>query len=166
MRRGITLNWLGLTLALLVGLPAGIPAAEWGGISPGASTMETVRGRYGAPSREARHKVEGYDTIQWIYEGARAPVGMKRMTVEFGLLTSGGFRPNVVRYFDLEPKPGVFDRAMVVNGWDLPDRVAEGGGRKIFFYKAGLVVTFHEGEEDALSMVFTVPQPELKPATK
>ena len=155
-----------LALALVTGLPAAAGAADWGGISPGTSTMENVRERYGAPSRETRQKVEGYDTVQWIYEGARAPTGMKRMTVEFGLLTLGGFRAKVVRYFVLEPKPGVFDRRTIVNGWDVPDGIGEEGGRKVFVYKAGLKVTFNENENDALSMVFTIPQPEPKPSAK
>lgn len=166
MARGLTLGRLGLALTLLAGLPAAAPAAEWAGISPGASTLETMRERYGAPSRQTRQKVEGYDTTQWIYEGTRAPTGMKRMTIEFGLLTPGGFRPNVVRYFVLEPKPGVFDRRTIVNGWDFPDGVGEESGRRVFFYKAGLKVTFDDNEEDALSMIFTIPQPEPKPAAR
>ncbi|MBI2553274.1 MAG: hypothetical protein HYV92_02370 [Candidatus Rokubacteria bacterium] len=163
MGRWVSLAWLALVLA--AGLPAAASAAEWGGITPGTSTLESVRERYGAPSRETRQKVEGYDTIQWVYDGTRAPTGMKRMTVEFGLLTGAGYRPIVVRYFVLERKAGVYDRRTVVNGWDFPDGVGEEGGRKIFFYKAGLQVTFDEKEE-ALSMIFTLPQPEPKPARK
>ena len=165
MGRRIAVGWFGFALALWVGLPPAASAADWGGIVPGATTLESVRERYGAPSREARQKVEGYDTIQWVYEGARPPTGMKRMTLEFGLLTPGGYRPNVVRYFVLEPKPGVFDRMTVVNGWDFPDFVGEEGGRKAFFYKAGLKVSFDE-KDDAISMIFTLPQPEPKPAAK
>lgn len=164
MGRWVALAWLGFALALSLGVPSAVVAADWGAISPGASTIETVRERYGAPSRETRQKLEGYDTIQWVYEGARAPAGMKRMIVEFGLLTPGGFRANVVRYFVLEPKPGVFGRRTIVNGWDVPDGIGEEGGRKVFFYKAGLKVTFDENEDNALSMAFTIPQPE--PAAK
>lgn len=163
MGRRVTLA--GLWLLLAAGLPAAVSAAEWGGITPGTSTLETVRERHGAPSRETRQKVEGYNTIQWVYDGTRAPTGMKRMVVDFGLLTPGGFRPNVVRFFVLEPKPGVYDRRTVVNGWDFPDGVGEEGGRTTFFYKAGLQVTFDEKEE-ALSMIFTISQPEPKPAAK
>ncbi|MFZ1058890.1 MAG: hypothetical protein WAP47_06830 [Candidatus Rokuibacteriota bacterium] len=166
MGRRVALAWLGFALALSLGVPSAAVAADWGAISPGASTIETVRERYGAPSRETRQKLEGYDTIQWVYEGARAPAGMKRMIVEFGLLTPGGFRANVVRYFVLEPKPGVFGRRTIVNGWDVPDGIGEEGGRKVFFYKAGLKVTFDENEDNALSMAFTIPQPEPKPAAK
>ena len=166
MGRRLALGGLSFALALVVGLPAAARAADWGGISPGTSTMESVRGRYGAPSRETRQKVEGYDTVQWIYEGSRAPTGMKRMTADFGLLTPGGFRATVVRYFVLEPKPGVFKRTTIVNGWAGPDGIGVEGGRKVFVYKVGLKVTFDEKEEDALSMVFTPPQPEPKPAAK
>lgn len=166
MGRGIAVGWFGLALAISLGVPSAVIAAEWGGISPGASTMETVRGRYGAPSREARQKVEGYDTVQWIYEGARAPAGMKRMTVEFGLLVSGAYRPNVVRFFVLEPKPRVFDRRMVLAGWGTPDGLGEEKGRKIFSYNIGLQVHLDDTGEDALSMIFLIPQPEPKPATK
>ncbi len=155
-----------LALALSMGAPSVVAAADWGAISPGTSTIENVRERYGAPSRETRQKVEGYDTVQWIYEGARAPAGMKGMTVDFGLLTPAGFRANVVRYFVLEPKPRVFDRSTIVSGWDVPDGIGEEGGRKVFFYKAGLKVTFGEKEDDAISMLFTIPQPEPKPAAK
>ena len=166
MGRRIAFGGLSFALALVTGLPAAARAADWAGISPGTSTVETVRQRYGAPSRETRQKVEGYDTIRWIYEGTRTPPGMKRMTVEFGLLAPGGFRANVVRYFVLEPKPGVFERRTIVNGWDVPDGIGEEGGRKVFFYKAGLKVTFDENEDNALSMVFTIPQPAPTPTAK
>jgi hypothetical protein len=74
----------GLAIAgLLVG-PAGAGAEEWGGIEPGVTTIEQVRARYGAPSKETRAKVEGHDTIQWIFEDARAPGGVQRLTVDYG----------------------------------------------------------------------------------
>ena len=133
MGRRVALAWLGFALALSLGVPSAAVAADWGAISPGASTIETVRERYGAPSRETRQKLEGYDTIQWVYEGARAPAGMKRMIVEFGLLTPGGYRPNLVRTFTLEPKPRIFDHVAVMNGWGIPDGVAESEGRKVYF---------------------------------
>ena len=86
-----------LLLALLVLLAAPATAADWGQIKPGASTQAAVRSRYGAPTRETPQKVEGYDTVQWLYEGPQAPVGMTRMTVDFGLLTPSGYRKDVVR---------------------------------------------------------------------
>ncbi len=165
MRRGSRLPCLVFAL-VLVGLPAAVSAAEWGGITPGVTTMESVRERYGKPSRETWQKVEGYDTLQWVYEGGRAPTGMKRMTVEFGILTSGSFRPNVVRYFVLEPKPGVFEKRVLLNGWGLPDGIGEKDGRKVFLYEQGLVVNLDESGEDTASMIFSIPQAEAKPAAK
>ncbi len=153
-----------LALALVAGLPVAAGAADWGAISPGTSTIENVRERYGAPSRETPQKLEGYDTIQWVYEGARAPAGMKRMTVGFGLLTPGGYRPNLVRTFTLEPKPRIFDYVSVVRGWGIPDSVAEIEGRKVYFYQRGLLVYFDQSGDDTVSMVFSPPQTE--PAAK
>ena len=165
MRRAIRLRCLVLALALSA-CPATVAAAEWGGITPGVSTLESVRERFGKPSSEAWQKVEGYDTLQWVYEGARAPTGVKRLTVEFGILTSGSFRPNVVRYFILEPKPRVFEKRVVLNGWGLPDGIGEKDGRKVFLYEQGLVVTLDDSGEDTVSMVFSVPQAGAKPAAK
>ncbi len=148
-------------LALLVcGLPRVALAAEWGGITPGVSTPEAVRERYGAPSRESRQTMEGHETTQWVYEGAQAPAGMKRMVVDFGLLTPQGYRPALVRLFTLEPNPGIFQNRTVLAGWGLPDRVGTDGGREVFFYTSGLVVYFTPDGADAASMLFTIPQPE------
>lgn len=159
------IGWLVLFLAIVAGVPSAL-AADWGGITPGSSTMEAVRSRYGAPSRETREKLEGYDTTRWIYEGAKAPAGVKRLAVDFGLLTGAGYRPNVVRIFELDPKPQVFDRVTVLQGWGLPDKVGTEDGRKLFFYKAGLVVYLDPTGEDAVSMHFTLPQPEPPPEKK
>lgn len=144
----------------LGGLLGSAAAAEWGGITPGVSTRESVRERYGTPSREARKTQEGYETIQWVYEGARAPVGMKRMVVDFGLLTPQGYRPALVRSFVLEPKPNIFDRRAVLSGWGRPDRVGAQEEQEIFFYTIGLIVYFEKGGDDAVSMLFAIPQPE------
>ena len=149
------LGWL-----LLGGFPFLAPAAEWGGITPGVSTPESVRERYGAPSQESRQTQEGYNTIRWVYEGARAPVGMKRMVVDFGLLTPQGYRPNLVRSFILEPKPQIFGQAIVLEGWGSPDRVGNQDGQELFFYKSGLIVSFPQGSTDASELLFTIPQPE------
>ena len=136
--------------------PAG--AAGWGSINPGTSTVEDVRSRYGQPSRESQKKVEGYDTAEWVYEGARAPHGMVRMAVEFGLLTPQGYKGNVVRVMRLEPKPGIFARDLVVDGWGVPERMAEQGDRDVFLYESGLIVTFDQAGLSAVSMVFMLPQ--------
>jgi len=158
-RRALT-----LALAALLALPALASAADWGGIDAGVSTLEQVRERYGAPSKETRAKVEAYDTMQWTYEGPRAPAGLIRMVVELGLLTPAGYKPNVVRILRLEPKPTIFHRAFVLSGWGVPDGVATEGGQATFYYKIGLLVTFGKDGESAVMLEFTPPQPD-KPAS-
>ncbi len=149
-----------LALAALLALPALASTGDWGGIDAGVSTLEQVRERYGAPGKEARLKVEGYDTVEWTYEGPRAPAGLIRMVVEFGLLTPAGYKPNVVRILRLEPKPTIFHRAFVISGWGLPDGVATVGGQPTFYYKIGLLVTFDKNGENAVMLEFTPPQPD------
>lgn len=134
-------------------------AAEWNTIVPGESTMDAVRARFGAPTRTTAGMLEGYPTAQWAYEGAQAPVGMKRMVVDFGLLTPGGYRREVVRALRLEPRPGVFNRASVLAGWGHPTGVAPRDQPLAFFYQSGLVVSFDADGWDVESMVFTPPQP-------
>lgn len=141
---------------LLLAVPAG--AADWGTIVPATSTMETVRARYGAATRTLAEKVEGYDTVQWVYEGAAAPPGVQRLTVEFGLLTPRGYRRDIVRAFRLEPKRGVFNRANVVGGWGVPARSGEHAGGEVFIYQEGLIVYFDKDGRATL-LVFTPPQP-------
>ncbi|MFQ5828169.1 MAG: hypothetical protein ACE5JD_03310 [Candidatus Methylomirabilia bacterium] len=148
---------------LLGGLPAWGAAADWGGITPGESTTEQVRARYGPPSHESRQTLEGYDTLQWVYEEDRAPPGMKQMSVDFGLLTPKGYRPTLVRTFQLEPRPRIFSRKIVLRGWGPPDGVGADDGRQVFLYERGLVVYFDQEGEDAVSMIFTIPQP-LRPS--
>jgi hypothetical protein len=154
-----------LVVALVLALAAAgaARAAEWGTIEPATSTMESVRARYGGPTRTAVQKVEGYDTSTWIYEGAQAPAGLIRMVVEFGLLQAGGYRRELVRSFRLEPKRGIFDRRMVLTGWGAPDRAGVQNGVDTFVYAEGLVVIFAKDGVQAESMVFTPPQP-LDPA--
>ena len=150
---------LSMAIALVAAAGPGVArAAGWSTIEPGVSTLEHVRGRFGAPSRESQKQVEGYDTTEWVYEGARAPSGIIRMTVEFGLLTPQGYKANAVRALRLEPKPLIFGRNTIVDGWGVPERMAEQGDRDVFLYEAGLIVTFDKDGTSAVSMVFTVPQ--------
>ena len=102
-----------------------LPAEEWGGIEPGITTIEQVRARYGAPSKETRAKEQGHDTIQWVFEDARAPGGIQRLTVDYGLLTPQGYKQTVVRAFRLEPKPKVFGKNTVAQAWGPPDAIGE-----------------------------------------
>jgi len=134
-------------------------AAEWGTIEPGTSTMENVRARFGPASKTSVQKQDGYDAAQWIYEGAAAPTGFTKFTVDFGLLTPLGFRADVVRDFSLAPKPGVFNRRTIINGWGVPQRVGRDGDFEVFLYPAGLLVYFARDGWEAQLMVFTPPQP-------
>ena len=149
---------LAVTAAVLA-VAGGAGAAEWGTIVPGQTTQEAVRARYGEPSKRGAQKVDGYDTTEWVYEGARAPAGIRRLVVEFGLLTPGGYRPEIVRVLRLEPGPGVFTRPLVERGWGPPDRVGKERDTPLFFYESGLLVLFDKDGWLAVSMVFTPPQP-------
>jgi hypothetical protein len=149
-----------LLLALLLS-PWPAAGADWGSIEPGVTTLEQVRGRYGAPSKETRAKVEGYDTVQWLYEGSRAPAGIVKMTVDFGLLTPAGYQPSVVRVLTLEPKPAIFGPSTVIQGWGVPDGVKKNpDGTETLFWKNGLFVTFDKERQNALVLIFSPPQPE------
>ncbi len=99
----------------------------------------------------------------------RAPVGMIRMFVEFGVLKPAGYQPSVVRAFRLEPKPGVFTRRQIVIGWGKPDQGGTQEGVPVMVYKSGLTVYFDKDVVNAVSMWFTAPRPEAprpKPAPK
>jgi hypothetical protein len=150
----------GLAIVGLLGGPRAVSAEEWGGIEPGLTTIEQVRAHYGAPSKETRAKVEGQDTIQWIFEGARAPGGILRMTVDYGLLTPQGYKQTVVRVLRLEPKPKVFGKNTVVQGWGAPDGIGTPNDQESFFYKSGLIVIFNKEGTDAILLTFTPPQPD------
>jgi hypothetical protein len=151
-----------LVLALMVEPAA---ASNWGGIEPGVTTVDQVRERYGRPTREARPKIEGYDTQQWVYEGGQAPAGISRMTVDFGFLASGVYKPTVVRLLTLEPKPLMFGKNTVIQGWGIPDGMAEHkDGSSTLVWNDGLLVTLDKEGKDAASMIFSVPQPLAPPA--
>ena len=147
-----------LALALLVTV-AGAQAAEWDAIRPGESTQAAVRTQLGGATKVTSQKVEGYDTVQWLYEGAQAPRGMIRATIDFGLLTPQGYRADVVRQMTLEPKAGVFKRSAVLAGWGEPQVVGEEGGKKVAGWSSGLFVYFDKTGEIAERMYFTPPQP-------
>jgi hypothetical protein len=148
-----------LLVALLLGVARPALAAEWGNITPGASTTEQVRELYGRPSREIPAKVEGYDTLQWIYERSQAPEGLVRLTVDFGLLTASGYKPSVVRLVTLDPKPLIFTRKTMIDGWGLPDREGVMDGLPTFIYTEGLFVMFQKEGESAVRLIFSIPQP-------
>ena len=155
----LAVGFIALGLAL-----GGSPVAgeQWGGVEPGVSTMPMVRGLRGSPTRTVRQKVDGYDTAEWIYEDAKAPPGIRRMTVAFGLKTADGYRPELVRSFKLEPKAGAFDKDWITAGWGAPSGVGQDGDNEFFFYKEGLFVYFDQDGHGVRSMLFTPPQ--LPPA--
>jgi hypothetical protein len=146
-------------LLLILALGDPVQGAEWGTITPGTSTTTTVRGHYGGPTRTSAVKVESYDTDQWVYEGQQAPSGMRRMTVDFGLLTPAGFRREIVRSVRLDPNPGIFTREWIVAGWGQPDHVSPVGQPPSFVYTRGLIVGFDSQGWGVEWMVFTPPQP-------
>jgi len=150
-----------LALLLLAGAAA---AEEWGAIVPGTTTAAAVRARHGAPTRSAPVKIDKYDALQWVYEGAQAPAGIRRMTVDFGLLMPGGYQPDVVRTFRLEPRPRIFDRRTILAGWGVPTKTGREGEADVYFYQEGLLVYFDKSGFDVAAMVFTPPQPEAPPS--
>lgn len=142
----------------------GVGALEWGLINPGETAMPAVRARYGAPSREATQKVDGYDSSEWVYEGERAPTGMIRMVIEFGLLTPQGYRPQIVRSLLLHPKPGTFNRGLIVQGWGPPTAAGEQSGNPAYLYEGGLFVVFDADVQEVKTMLFTPQQTIPTPA--
>jgi hypothetical protein len=109
-------------IVVVVMLAAALPAAaaEWGSIRPGVSTNAQVRELYGAPTKTSKEKVENYETETWIYEEPKAPAGLKRLTIEYGLVVADKYQPNVVRAFRVEPQPGGFTRRIIILGWGPP----------------------------------------------
>jgi hypothetical protein len=153
---------VGIVGALLLALAAcPVLASDWGTIVPGISTQATVRAQYGSATKTVAGQLEGYDTMQWIYEGGQAPVGMVRMVVDFGLLTAAGYKADVVRDFRLEPKPGVFTQQTILMGWGRPSRAGREENTPVFFYEEGLVVYFDKEGWLAERMIFTPRQPPL-----
>jgi hypothetical protein len=146
-----------LVAALALGARV-VAAEQWGGIEPGESTMATVRGLRGSPTRTAVQKVDGHETAEWVYEDAKAPGGIRRMTVDFGLMTKAGYRPDLVRSLRLEPRPGAFDKNAITVGWGAPSGVGKEGDVEFYFYKEGLFVYFGGDGQGVVSMTFTPPQ--------
>ena len=155
---------LAVVLGLALAAPGSVWASNWGGIEPGVTTQEQLRERYGAPSKETKQKVEGYDTTTWVYEGNKAPVGMIRMTIDLGLLKPDGFKPDLVRVFALEPKPTIFPLQAVLDGWGMPMAAGAQDGFPTMVFEEGLIVVFEKQGQWADSMTFTVPQSFQAPA--
>lgn len=148
----------GFLLAALALDGGPVAAEQWGGIEPGESTMASVKSLRGSPTRTTTQKVDGYDTAEWIYEEPKAPAGIRRMTVDFGLMTVAGYRSDLVRSFKLDPKPGAFDKDSVTVGWGPPAGVGKDGDVEFYFYKEGLFVYFARDGHAVVTMTFTPPQ--------
>ena len=148
-----------LTLVLgFVLITAVAHAAEWDTIRPGESTQEAVRSQFGQATKVTSSKVEGYDSAQWLYEGEQAPRGIGRLTIQFGLLTPQGYKADLVRVMQIQPKPGVFTRKTILLGWGAPHGVKTENGIESVFYQSGLIVTFDKDGWLVTSMIFTPPQ--------
>jgi hypothetical protein len=153
-RRGVT---RGLAAGALLLIATAVSAAGWGGITPGETLRREVEARYGRPSRE-RTVTEGNLTgSEWLYSGDRAPRGLERMVVGFGLVRPQGFAPDVVRSLVLFPKPNVFPVATITDGFGLPDAVGSDDeqNRPLFRYDTrAIVVILNRTGEWAETIVF------------
>jgi hypothetical protein len=149
----------GLVLAAAVAVQAAVPlgAEVWGGLTPGVSTRRDVEALYGKPSRERAVVEEGRTVPEWTYAGERAPVGIERVVVSFGLLRAGVFAPDVVRAITVYPRPHVFSLRAITNGWGTPDAIGteEATGRPSFHYRArGLLIVLDRTGSWAELMLF------------
>jgi hypothetical protein len=137
-----------LSLALIVALlapPGDVGAESWGGITPGETTRAGVESLYRRPSRERSTVDEGRTVVEWTYAEDRAPRGLVRMVVNYGLMSGERFVPDVVRSVTLYPKPHVFPLRTISTGWGEPDAIGteEASGRPSFHYRTrGLLVVF------------------------
>ena len=122
-----------------------VGAESWGGITPGETTRAGVERLYGRPSRERSVVDEGRTVAEWTYAEDRAPRGLVRMVVNYGLMSGDRFVPDVVRSLTLYPKPQVFPLTAISSGWGQPDAIGteEASGRPSFHYRTrGLLVVF------------------------
>jgi hypothetical protein len=154
-----------LALALVAGALAGgrgVGAESWGDLTPGETRRAGVEALYGRPSRERSFVEEGQTVAEWTYAGERAPRGLERMIVAFGLMAGGRFVPDVVRSVALYPKPRIFSLRAISNGWGPPEAVGteEASGRPSFHYRTrGLLIIFDKTGAWAEFMLFGPRQP-------
>jgi hypothetical protein len=134
-----------------------VGAESWGGLTPGETTRAGVERLYGRPSRERTLVEEGQTSAEWTYAAERAPRGLDRMVISFGLLAGGRFSPDVVRAVALYPRPRVFSMPVVTSGWGTPDAIGteEATGRPSFHYRArGLLIIFDKTQSWAEFLLF------------
>jgi len=163
-RPGSPGSWRRGAAALRLALAAGafavagdVGAESWGGLTPGETTRAGVETLFGRPSRERPLVEEGRTVPEWTYAAERAPQGLERMVVSFGLLVGGRFAPDVVRAVTLYPKPRIFSLHVITNGWGPPDAIGteEATGRPSFHYRTrGLLVILDRTGSWAEIMLF------------
>ncbi|HEY7139693.1 MAG TPA: hypothetical protein VIE44_06335 [Methylomirabilota bacterium] len=152
----------GLALAAtMLGAAGDLGAETWGGLTPGETTQKGVEALYGRPSRERSLVQEGRTVAEWTYAEDRAPRGLERMVVSFGVLAGGRFTPDVVRSMALYPRPHIFSLRSISNGWGPPDAVGteESSGRPSFHYRTrGLFIILDKTGAWAELLLFGPPQ--------
>jgi hypothetical protein len=147
-------------LALALGMLAvtgDVGAESWGGVTPGETTRADFERLYGRPSRERTLVEEGRTVSEWTYTAERAPRGVERMVISFGLLVGGRFSPDVVRAVVLYPRPHVFSLRAITNGWGTPDAIGteEATGRPSFHYRErGLLIILDKTQSWAEFLLF------------
>ena len=152
---------LALSLTLLAA-GGDVGAESWGGITPGETTRAGVESLYGRPSRERTLVDEGRTVAEWTYAEERAPRGVMRMVVNYGLMSGDRFIPDVVRSVTLYAKAQVFTLPSISAGWGEPDAIGteEASGRPSFHYRTrGLLIVFDKTGSWAEILVFGPRQP-------
>jgi hypothetical protein len=149
--------------ALLVWLALAGPAAsaDWGGIQPGLSTRQNVETLYGRPSWERTVVEEKRNLLEWTYAGERAPRGVTRMVVSFGLNGASGFRDELVRALQIYPAPGAYTIGNITAAWGKPEAIGtnQETGQVMFRYNAqGLLVVMNR-RGDSVEVMLFVPTP-------
>ncbi len=156
-------GWLGAVASLVA---ATLAAADgWGGIFPGQTLRREVEARYGRPTSERAVTEGGRSAPEWTYAGERAPQGLDRMVVSFGLIGPQGFTPDVVRGLTLYPKPQIFGLQAIASAWGTPDAVGtdQQTGRPAFRYPArALLIIFDPTGTWAEVLLFAPPKPAAK----
>ena len=145
-----------------LGAAGELRAESWGGLTPGETLRGGVERLYGKPSRERPLVEEGRTVAEWTYAGDRAPRGLERMVINYGLGSGAAFNPDVVRAIVLYPKPRIFSLRSISEGWGPPDAVGteEATGRPSFHYRTrGLFIILDKTGSWAEFLLFGPRQP-------
>jgi hypothetical protein len=137
-----------------------VSAAGWGGITPGETRQREVEARYGRPSRERSVTEGGLTGAEWAFVGDRAPRGLDRMVVGFGLVGPQGFTADLVRVLTLYPKPRVFTVASLTQGWGKPDAIGtdEQTKRSVLRYDARAILVFLDRSGEWAEVIVFAPE--------